>query len=652
MNEKQIEKAIGILDAKKQVVIKTNENAYKSKSNFISVIFKKKSKDRYERWIEVTGQPGNGQKHNYALSLDEVKALMKKIETKGIVGEATNKDLTNNVYVVEFSQYGKTKRVEVRTDSETSAKNLIHGSRGIELKDIKIIKNTTADGYLAKGIYDIKSMHESTDEEEYNKAANMKDAKYTNSKTGDYAVGDTVTVKWMGEKVKGKVIEHTPESVAGNNQYRHTYFVKLNGEPKPQRFYQNAFLKESKETSRKGTYTDRKIQVPDFKEQVLIGNISGWNGYGIPVYDLHKIGLHGRKDEKVGELQATFIKKYLKAPMQESNQLTESTLQVEKNGKPIGWDKVVGYFWGKTENGKYSVTTDKRKIDIIKKELEKKYPSKKLGESNIMKKSELTKLIKESYKEVLKEATIQGDTEPWEGTDRDLEISLMEYNFVAKQPKSRDYPDEWFVLYKINDNAFGTGWIREKELQEIVNGNEWASKEDVDSFLDYLGSDVKHFARESFTNKLSDVLSYWGYQNIMGSDYSPINKKEAFDMVGIDNDIDEDDEELDENKTIKKSDLIHMIKESYKEVLNEMLPDDFDADEDFSDDIDDTKFKPTKSSKAIELVKTKIDTLKKEISAAFAKYKSKEMESADYVKLYKEKNAQKIKLEKELLSMV
>lgn len=57
---------------------------------------------------------------------------------------------------------------------------------------------------------------------------------------------------------------------------------------------------------RKGTYTGRKITPPDFRKPVTIAKISGYTGTGTPVYDLER---HGKK---VGELNATFIKKYLK----------------------------------------------------------------------------------------------------------------------------------------------------------------------------------------------------------------------------------------------------------------------------------------------------------------------------------------------------
>lgn len=127
----------------------------------------------------------------------------------------------------------------------------------------------------------------------------------------------------------------------------------------------------------------------------------------------------------------------------------------------------------------------------------------------------------------------------WQGTDVDLETSLFEYNFVAKQRADKDHPDEWFVLYKMGNNAFGTGHIRESELDDLINGKEWMKEEDIERTLSYVGMTKKEWLKESFINKLSDLLSYWGNEEIMGSDYNPLDKKGALKMIGIENDENE-----------------------------------------------------------------------------------------------------------------
>ena len=135
------------------------------------------------------------------------------------------------------------------------------------------------------------------------------------------------------------------------------------------------------------------------------------------------------------------------------------------------------------------------------------------------------------YIKLFEEFNIKTDIKTWEGTDRSLEISLFENGLVAYQPKDRDFPDEWFVLYKISEDAYGTGWIRESELDKIIKGEEWASDEDVESFLSTNGSEKEEWLEMSFIQKMSDLLNYWGYENIMGSEYSPISKEEAEKLI-------------------------------------------------------------------------------------------------------------------------
>jgi hypothetical protein len=149
------------------------------------------------------------------------------------------------------------------------------------------------------------------------------------------------------------------------------------------------------------------------------------------------------------------------------------------------------------------------------------------------------------------------EDDSWTGTDADLETSLFEYGFVAKQPQNKDYPDEWFVLYRINDDAFGTGWIRESELNAIIEGKEWADEKDIAGFLESVGSGSKEeWLQLSFQHKFSDLINHWGYENIMGTDYSPINKGEAEKMLNS--------TQLDEN-LLKAKKIINELDETKKQ---------------------------------------------------------------------------------------
>ena len=131
----------------------------------------------------------------------------------------------------------------------------------------------------------------------------------------------------------------------------------------------------------------------------------------------------------------------------------------------------------------------------------------------------------------------------YQGTDVNLEISLEEYGFVAR-PITVDYADEYFVIYKMDDNQYGSGHIRESELDAIVNGTEWASEEDVNSMLETVGASKEEWFDLPFTSKFSDLVSYWGTENIMGTDYYPNDKNWAFEEIGLESDSDDNDDEF------------------------------------------------------------------------------------------------------------
>ena len=70
-------------------------------------------------------------------------------------GGSVSDRLSNVIIILEFSQYGDTKRVEVRTDKGVAyAKQMVHGGYGIPIKDIKLISESVVESYLPIGISD------------------------------------------------------------------------------------------------------------------------------------------------------------------------------------------------------------------------------------------------------------------------------------------------------------------------------------------------------------------------------------------------------------------------------------------------------------------------------------------------------------------
>jgi hypothetical protein len=107
------------------------------------------------------------------------------------------------------------------------------------------------------------------------------------------------------------------------------------------------------------------------------------------------------------------------------------------------------------------------------------------------------------------------------GTDADLETSLFEYGVICKpMPK-----DEYFCIYNQN-GLYATGYVKEHELNALICGTEWMSKKDIKSFLAFTGMEKNEWFELSFIHKLSDLLNYYGSENILGTDYSPMTEKE------------------------------------------------------------------------------------------------------------------------------
>ena len=107
------------------------------------------------------------------------------------------------------------------------------------------------------------------------------------------------------------------------------------------------------------------------------------------------------------------------------------------------------------------------------------------------------------------------------GIDKSNDISLFEYGLLVSKDENEDGSETHFIIYKIDDDSFGTGHISEREINGYVEGKEFMDKKDIKSFLSFVGMKKKAWLKENMVNKLHDLLSYWGVQNIMGTDYFP-----------------------------------------------------------------------------------------------------------------------------------
>lgn len=141
------------------------------------------------------------------------------------------------------------------------------------------------------------------------------------------------------------------------------------------------------------------------------------------------------------------------------------------------------------------------------------------------------KLIQKILHEGLNLVKANRNTE-WVGSDINLETSLFEYGFVARQPKNKDYPDEWFILFQVGSgDEFDTGWKREEDLNDLMLGKDWMDENDIQQILDSTGDNIEEWLRSSFLMKLDDLVGYYGWDNIMGTSYNWMSKNEAIGLL-------------------------------------------------------------------------------------------------------------------------
>jgi len=116
------------------------------------------------------------------------------------------------------------------------------------------------------------------------------------------------------------------------------------------------------------------------------------------------------------------------------------------------------------------------------------------------------------------------------GTDINNEISLFQYGSLIAPYTQDGNPDEYFAIYQVEPGKFDTGYIREKQLNDIINGLEWASKEDIDNFLSFCGCTKEEWLQFPMEFKLQDCLGYWGYPDIMGDCHHALDADKAKEL--------------------------------------------------------------------------------------------------------------------------
>ena len=116
------------------------------------------------------------------------------------------------------------------------------------------------------------------------------------------------------------------------------------------------------------------------------------------------------------------------------------------------------------------------------------------------------------------------DFKDYEGIDISPKISLYEYGLMCKK-YDKDYPDEYHVIYGVecddrgNFNLFESAYKRESELDNLVLGKEWLDQRGIESFFNTIDTPIGEWLKLPFYMKLHDLVSHFGFMDILGSVY-------------------------------------------------------------------------------------------------------------------------------------
>lgn len=115
------------------------------------------------------------------------------------------------------------------------------------------------------------------------------------------------------------------------------------------------------------------------------------------------------------------------------------------------------------------------------------------------------------------------------GLDVSKEISLLEYGLLMYSKPHPDGSGSHFFVYSIGGNMYGTAHIYPNDIDSLLSGKDWADADSLDGFFSFIGvtNPADYISESDLLMKVSDLLSYYGTENIMGSEYYPMTEKEA-----------------------------------------------------------------------------------------------------------------------------
>ena len=103
------------------------------------------------------------------------------------------------------------------------------------------------------------------------------------------------------------------------------------------------------------------------------------------------------------------------------------------------------------------------------------------------------------------------------GIDASLETSLFEYGLIWHE---NDQDGDTKFIYGIRNtgdsyNLFDYGFYNEKQFTDLIDSS-WF---DLNGLLSCVGENKENWLTRRLGDRISDCLSYYGFENIFGSSY-------------------------------------------------------------------------------------------------------------------------------------
>ena len=112
------------------------------------------------------------------------------------------------------------------------------------------------------------------------------------------------------------------------------------------------------------------------------------------------------------------------------------------------------------------------------------------------------------------------------GIDGNLETSIFEYGLLVSNNPDKD--GQYKIIYGIGHDGeeytdFDYAYYSKSEINDLLNES-WFDKP---RFLSYTGCNKKQWNNLHITNKIYDLILYYGTENILGSSYNSFKKLEG-----------------------------------------------------------------------------------------------------------------------------